>query len=155
MVITEHAFAEFIRACDVGALPWIHHMSYRDFVPQQLKWTNEDDAALPDLTVGPPSQIQAKALKKFYQIVTDRRFLVGHLFYSQNHNNWHLLYFDNRDLKPTNNHFEQGGTHIHLINHFWARWTYEAIWKHFMKGNPKMSSALHIRFRRESISSKY
>lgn len=147
-VITDDAFSEFIRVCQAHVLPWIHAISYRDFLPKNLQFTSNDSLAMPDLGIGPPEKSQVKAMKKWYQLLRERRYLVGHMFYNPNHSNWQFFYFDNRDLNPYDNHFERGA-HVHLINYLWPRHTYESIWETFNKGNPTMKGAAHIRFYRE------
>ncbi|MCL4669756.1 hypothetical protein [Burkholderia pseudomallei] len=147
-VITERAFGEFIRVCDAHVLPWLHVMSWRDFLPEKLQFTSEDSSNMPYLDIGPPRRGQAKAMRKWYQFLDDRRFLVGHMFYSPFHHNWQFFYFDNRDLNPHHNHFKHGA-HVHLINHLWPGHTYESIWQTFNDGNPGMKGALHIRYHRE------
>ena len=40
--ITEDVFAVFVMSCDVGILPRVHHISWRDFLPPNVVWTDED-----------------------------------------------------------------------------------------------------------------
>lgn len=148
-VITEDALSALISACDAGQLPWRHQISYRDFLPPNLRYTDEDSQALGHTTVGPLARVAMKAWRKWHQLLQDRRYLVGHMFYTADHSNWHFFYFDNRDLTPFENHFKAGGPHIHLINFLWPGHTCESLWKFFKEGNPKMSGAEHIRFHRE------
>ncbi|WCE93552.1 hypothetical protein [Acidithiobacillus ferriphilus] len=147
-IITENAFAEFIRVCQAPVLPWTHAISYRDILPKNWELTPEDSSAMPDLSIGPPDKDKTRAMKKWLQMLHDRRYLVGHLFYSRDHRNWQFFYFDNRDLNPYDNHFKHGA-HVHLINYLWPEHTPESILKKFMEGNPKMKGAMHIRFYRQ------
>lgn len=146
--IAESQFSEFIRACEVGALPWIHEIRYRDFIPSDLRLTPEDGRNMPNLSAGPPNKDGAKALKRVHQLLRVRRYLVGHIFYHPLYNNWQLFYFDNRDLNADNNHSKHG-PHVHLINHLWPQYTCVSAWAQFTNGNPKMNSALHVRFIRD------
>ncbi|KPD19631.1 hypothetical protein ADM96_04035 [Burkholderia sp. ST111] len=146
--ITEDVFADFVMSCDAGILPWVHHISWRDFLPQNLVWTDEDSKRLGDIDNGPLTRGATKAMRKWYQLLSERRYLVGHVFYLRDHSNWQFFYFDNRDLWAYANHFK-GGPHIHLINHLWSNRTLEGVWDEFRNGNPEMTGAEHIRFRRE------
>ncbi|HWX02495.1 hypothetical protein [Collimonas sp.] len=129
-VITLGAFHQVIEGCEMRALPWIHHISYRDFIPAHLRYTPDNIKSL------------------FPQILKQRRYLVGHIFYLQDHSNWHFFYFDQRDLDHKNNHFKNG-PHIHLVNHLWPQHSAESIWQQFNDGNPVMKGAFHICFERE------
>ncbi|MGG1944683.1 hypothetical protein AB1286_07730 [Trinickia sp. NRRL B-1857] len=146
-VITEAAFTDFIVACDSGVLhPWTHHISYRDF-PGSVIWTDEDAKRIGDINNGPLTETQTKAMRKWYQLLEERRYLVGHIFYWPDHSKWLFFYFDNRDVWQYKNHFK-GGPHMHLINHLWPDRTAESVWKEFRDGNPDMKGAEHIRFDR-------
>jgi hypothetical protein len=146
-MITQTAFVDFIEACDSRRLPpWIHHISYRDFLPK-WQWTDEDAKKIGNINNGPLTKIQTKAMQKWYQLLSERRYLVGHIFYLPDHSNWQFFYFDNRDVWQYKNHFKRG-PHIHLINHLWPNHTAESIWKEFNDGNPDMKGAEHIRFDR-------
>ncbi|WP_174902156.1 hypothetical protein [Burkholderia pseudomultivorans] len=150
-VITENAFCALISACTAAQLPWQHQMSYRDIMPNNLQYTDQDSESLGRSIVGPLKKSAMKAWRKWHQILKDRRYLVGHIFYTRDHSNWHLFYFDNRDLTPYENHFKHGGPHIHLINHLWPDHTCESLWTFFQDDNPKMTGAEHIRFHREHL----
>lgn len=98
LVITQTAFADFVMACDSGRLrPWIHHISYRDFRPN-WQWTDEDAKRIGNINDGPLTEAQTGAMRKWYQLLSDRRFLVGHIFYLPDHSNRQFVYFDNRDV---------------------------------------------------------
>ncbi|MFM0224140.1 hypothetical protein [Paraburkholderia dipogonis] len=147
--ITEDAFSDFVMLCDAGILPWVHHISWRDFLPPNLAWTDEDSKRLGNIDNGPLTREATKAMRKWYQLLNERRYLVGHVFYLRDHSNWQFFYFDNRDLWAYANHFK-GGPHIHLINHLWPNRTLEGVWNEFREGNPEMNGAEHIRFHREN-----
>ena len=148
-IITEDAFGALISACDAAQLPWRHQISYRDIMPDNLQYTDQDSKSLGHSIVGPLTKSAMKAWRKWHQLLKDRRYLVGHIFYTSDHSNWHFFYFDNRDLTPYENHFKHGGPHIHLINFLWPDHTCESLWNFFQNDNPKMNGAEHIRFHRE------
>ena len=95
--ITEDAFADFVMSCDAGTLPWVHHISWRDFLPPNLVWSDEDSKRLGNINNGPLTREATKAMRKWYQLLNERRYLVGHVFYLQDYSNWQFFYFDNRD----------------------------------------------------------
>jgi hypothetical protein len=149
-VITMGTLVDVIMACEGGLPPWTHHISYRDFLPEHLRLSEKDHQAITKNGVGPFSPEAAKAVRKMSQTMRERRYLVGHIFYTPDHANWHFIYFDQRDISSRRNHFD-GGLHIHLINHLWPQHTAQTIWSHFNTGNPQMKAALHIRcVRREN-----
>ena len=80
-IITEDVFADFVMSCDAGILPWVHHISWRDFLPLNLIWTAEDSKRLGNIDNGPLTREATKAMKKWYQLLNERRYLIGHVFY--------------------------------------------------------------------------
>ncbi|MBB5445143.1 MULTISPECIES: hypothetical protein [unclassified Paraburkholderia] len=61
-VITEDALGALISACDAGRLPWRHQISYCDFLPPNLKYTDEDSQALGHTTVGPLTRVAIESM---------------------------------------------------------------------------------------------
>lgn len=88
-----------IRGCESGSLSWGHRISHRDFVPEHLlpSQAEREQMAHEDLSVG---RKIPKHLRRLVAIFGERRYLVGHIFYNDDHSNWHLLYFDQRDIAP-------------------------------------------------------
>ena len=74
-----------ILACEMGDLAWSHKISYRDFVPQHLLPTEAEQMS-GELRIGSPIP---KYLHKLFSVFEQRRYLVGHIFYSANRSNWH------------------------------------------------------------------
>ena len=138
-------FVLLILACESGLLPWKHQISYRDFVPEHLIPTQKDHDGLSRSHVGATHSDGQKAVRKIHQLFVQRRYLVGHIFYTPDHTNWHFFYFDQRDLSTHGNHW-QHGPHIHLINHLWPNWNLTSLWNAFHSGNPKLNSAVHIKY---------
>ena len=91
-------------------------------------------------------------MRKISSIFDERRLLSGHLLFNADSSNWHLLYFDQRDMARQNNHWE-AGSHIHLINHLWPKWTAQTIWDEFRTGNPMMKGALHLKYAEDRVTS--
>ena len=144
--IDRSVFAQFVLACQAGILPWRHRISYRDFVPEDVRPTDADLHALPTNGVGRLSKEASRTVRKFSTLIQVRRYLVGHIFYSDDAADWHFFYFDQRDINDDKNHWI-GGSHIHLINHLWPNQTAQQVWDHFRSGNVQMRGSLHIRFR--------
>lgn len=145
-VIRSQDFAEFILASEMGLLPWRHRIYHREFRPPHLEPTNEEREALGRSKVGEPVHpLGQKFMRKVSAIFDERRLLVGHMFWTLDHSNWHFFYFDQRDTSPRRNHWE-GGSHIHFINYLWPNRTAQSVWSEFLTGNPKMKGALHVRY---------
>jgi hypothetical protein len=130
-----------------GVFPWQHQRHHRDFMPEHLALSPDDLGAFAANGVGLLKPRAKKTANKFAAIFEERRLLSGHIFYTPDHSEWHLFYFDQRDFAERHNHWE-GGSHIHLINHLWPGRTAEGVWEEFRTGNPQMGGALHIRFQR-------
>ena len=132
-----------IMACDGGKFPWRRKTRYRDFVPEHLVPRKEDRERMTeeDLNVSSPVP---KYLRKIMSIFDERRYLVGHLFYTPDQGNWHMLYFDQRDTSPRRNHWG-GGSHIHVFNYLCTQDGLEKVWRDFNDGNPT-TKGLHIRW---------
>lgn len=142
--ITKKEFSQTVLACEMGLLPWRHHISHRNFVPQHLEPTEEEwESVGPALASG--DRAVPKALRKIMNQFDERRLLVGHIFYNHDLSRWHLLYFDQRDTSAHGNHWKVGA-HVHLIN--WVLRTGQnanEAWQEFHDGNPKLRGALHIK----------
>ncbi|SED60238.1 hypothetical protein SAMN05444161_3564 [Rhizobiales bacterium GAS191] len=143
--ISQSHLFEIIVACETGQLPWLHKLRYRYFVPPHLEPTAKDREAMltDDLKVG---DTIPDYLRRMTRIFDERRYLVGHIFYSADLSNWHLLYFDQRDLSTRNNHWA-GGSHVHVVNWLTVRRDAKVVWEEFNAGKPHMSG-LHVRCKR-------
>lgn len=144
-LVTKTALANLILGSKAGATPWHHQAHHRQFVPSHLELTENDQTALVANGVGPMGPGARKFANKVFAIFDERRLLSGHLFFNDDVSNWHLLYFDQRDMARRANHWD-GGSHIHLINYLWPKWTAQTIWNEFRDGNPMMKGALHLRY---------
>lgn len=147
-IVTKPALSNLILGSMGGVTPWNHRRHHRQFVPDHLTISEEDKIALATNGVGPMKPAAQKFANKVSAIFDERRLLSGHLFFSDDLSNWHLLYFDQRDMSRSENHWD-GGAHIHLINHLWPQRTAQDVWDEFCTGNPRMKGALHIRFHDE------
>ncbi|HTS39886.1 MAG TPA: hypothetical protein VMH84_05020 [Xanthobacteraceae bacterium] len=141
--VTKAALADFIVGSISGVTPWAHQRHHREFVPSHLIPSTDGGVSL--TADGRFTSAAQKFMRKISSIFDQRRLLSGHLFFSSDLSNWHLLYFDQRDMARHDNHWD-GGSHIHLINHLWPNWTADSIWNEFRTGNPQMKGAYHVRF---------
>lgn len=138
-------FVNIILACDTGLLPWHHQISYRDFRPTHLDLTEDDHKAITSNGVGKMNPAASKAFGKIVQTFAERRYLVGHMFYTLDHANWTFFYFDQRDTEIRDNHFK-GGAHIHVLTHLMPNRTAKDVWKEFHDGNPEMKGSYHVKW---------
>lgn len=147
LVITSNDFAHLIEAtkyADIGVQHCIHH---RDIVPEHLHLRPEEVAALSSGEAESP----LKAGRKLVQAFKDRRFRVGHMFYTHRSKRWHFFYFDQRDLDADEAHWSYG-PHVHFVNFLWPEYSAEGLWDEFTTGNPKIGGAAHIRWIDDSLS---
>lgn len=143
-------FAALILACESRVTPWHHRIHHRDFIPEHLQPTKEEQAALTAAHgVGPLNGKAATMMRKVRQISKERRYLVGHIFFVPTLKNWHFFYFDQRDLSARENHWDHGA-HIHLINHLWPNQDAQTLWNTFRSGNVKLSGSIHIKYIRNA-----
>jgi hypothetical protein len=85
-------------ACDSGLIgPWRQSISYRDFLPNWQR-TDEDAKRLGNINNGPLTGTQTKAMRKWYQLLAERRYLVGHMFYWPDHSKWLFFFHQNFDI---------------------------------------------------------
>ena len=91
VVIYSSDFVTFIGACEMGHLPFLHQIHYRDHVPKHLHLSDRDTTALAANPVGALEPGAQKAVRKISQMFRERRYLVGHVFYVPNLTEWHFL----------------------------------------------------------------
>lgn len=145
IVIDSSAFANFIFACELTGSPFIHEIHYRDHVPEHLHLSDKDSTALAANGVGLLQPDAQKAVRKISQMFKDRRYLVGHIFYTPDLSKWHFFQFDQRDLEDEQNHWKEGA-HIHFLNWLWPNYDAKTLWASFTSGKAKMNDSLHVRY---------
>jgi hypothetical protein len=133
-----------VLACEQSGSPFGHEISYRDRVPQHLVPADSEIEALKNTPAGSTLTGEAsKAARKMSQSFKDRRYLVGHLFCSPDHEKWHFFCFDQSDLEG--NHWKKG-SHVHFVNWLWPRQNAKSVWSNFVREDIRPGSAVHIRF---------
>lgn len=145
LVIYKADFAGLIMTCNTVDVGYRHKIYYRDIVPDHLEPTTEEFEAFSNNSGNNLEGKAAKLISKVSQIFKDRRYLVGHMFFTQNLTYWHFFYFDQRDHSKQDNHWHRG-PHIHFINYLWPCYNAQDIWNRFTKGNPQMRESIHIKY---------
>lgn len=149
-LIKRRVFADFILVSMTGLLPWQHRRHHSDIRPTHLNLTDEDLKSFSGAKVGPAEGQARKAMKKVMQTFVERRYISGHLFFNEDLSNWHLFYFDQRDVDVRANHWTHG-SHVHLINYLWPEHSAQSIWDSFCSGG-KIGGAFHVRFEGDPLS---
>lgn len=145
--ILKSDFANLICACMIQAIPIAHFRFHKHHHPAHLVPKEQEHLALARNGVGPLSNEAKRFARKIDQMFEERRLLNAHLFIPREFpTHWHLFYFDQRDVDPHENHWEQG-THVHLMNMVThpRLQVLELVRKLERDARPKLSG-LHIRY---------
>jgi hypothetical protein len=146
LVVNGCDFVSLILHCEQRGDPFIHQISHRDIVPEHLLPSESEHKALSDNSPGLLTPEAAKAVSKMSQIFTERRYLVGHIFYTPSLSEWHFFCFDQRDLEDERpNHWKEG-PHVHFINWLWPGQDAKSVWSNFVGENQRPGSVIHLRF---------
>jgi hypothetical protein len=145
VVISSENFFALILACEQSDNPFCHEISYRDKVPKHLNPSDSETQALLDNPVGALSPEAEKAVRKLSQMFEERRYLVGHIFFTPDFSKWHFFCFDQRDLETEGNHWKEG-SHVHFINWLWAGQDAKSVWSNFVGDDRRPGDAIHLRF---------
>jgi hypothetical protein len=144
--ISSEDFFELVLSCETVGLPFHHEISYRDKVPPHLRLKDSEIDALKSTPAGSVlSGAAAKAVSKMSQSFEERRYLVGHMFFSPDHSSWHFFCFDQRDLKGEGNHWEHG-SHVHFVNWLWPNLTADSVWSNFVNNDDRPGAEIYLRF---------
>jgi hypothetical protein len=146
LVIHSGDFVDFILACELGSVPFLHQIHYRDHVPEHLHLNDQDTAALAANAVGPLQPGAQKAVRKLGQMFKDRKYLVGHIFYVPDLTEWHFFQFDQRDLEDERGNHWKKGAHVHFLNWLWPNYDAKTLWESFTSGKAKINDSLHVRY---------
>lgn len=115
MVLDGGDLASLILACDAESIPIGHVRVHRHFHPPHLDLTDENLQALASNGVGPLSKAAKKTVNKVSATFRERRLFNAHFFWLAEYpREWHLFYFDQRDV--AGDHWREG-SHIHLMNY--------------------------------------
>jgi hypothetical protein len=146
LVVNGSDFVAWILHCELRGDPFIHQITYRDIVPGHLDPSDSELKALANNGLGELGPEAAKAVRKMGQMFEERRYLVGHMFYTPNLSEWHFFCFDQRDLEDERpNHWKEG-PHVHFINWLWPGQDAKSVWSNFVGENQRPGNAIHLRF---------
>ena len=148
LTVYSYDFVNFILACEQDILPFHHKIHHQDYIPSHLEPSDSDLRALAKNGVGRLNVDASRTVRKVFQLFTERRYLVGHIFYTSNLLDWHFFYFDQRDTELHNKQWVEG-SHIHYINWLWPEHSAKSIWEKFTSGNVQMNGSLHLRWKDE------
>jgi hypothetical protein len=149
-VVQSDDLANLILACSVGAIPFGHIPIFQHHHPEHLVLKDADTKALSENGVGPLGPAAQKTVNKVMAMFNERRLFCGHMIWPMTHpGEWHLFYFDQRDVAERGNHWDQG-SHIHLIN--WVTHPRtdpnQLVRELFETVRPNLRGSLHIRYNR-------
>lgn len=137
-------FFKLVLSCETSGKPFLHEISYRDKVPSHLIPGDSEIEALKNTPAGMIlSGEAAKAASKMSQSFEERRYLVGHMFYTPDRSRWHFFCFDQRDLQG--DHWEKG-SHVHFINWLWPNLSADSVWSNFVNNDNRPGAVIHLRF---------
>lgn len=153
-VVYSTDLANLILASQAEVIAIRHIPVFQHHHPEHLILTNEDLSALGSNGVGPLRPRAQKTVRKLDEMFAQRRMFCGHLFWMpESAGEWHLFYFDQRDVSDRNNHW-QHGSHIHLMSMV----THPRLDPNDLLGRlasskrPKLGGSLHIRYARDTPS---
>ena len=146
LTIRSEDFFALVLACEHSGNPFSHEITYRDKVPEHLVPSDSEIQALENTPAGTLLTGDAeKAVRKMSQSFKERRYLVGHMFFTPDYAKWHLFCFDQRDLDTEGNHWKEG-SHVHFINWLWPRQDAKSVWSNFVTEDQRPGGAIHLRF---------
>jgi len=105
MVLWQNEFVALILMARNGLDHYKYAVHYWEEQPEHLQLSEEEKKAFSENGVGPLKGKAKKALSKTMQMFVQRKWVVGHLFYTANFKIWHLFYFDLKDVSDQNNHW--------------------------------------------------
>lgn len=149
-VILRSDLADLICACMVEAIPIRHFRFHKHHHPEHLVPKDRDHEALARNGGGPLSKDAKRFVNKIGQMFEQRRLFNGHLFIPVEYpSDWHLFYFDQRDVDRHHNHWEHG-EHIHLMNMVTHPRlpVLDLVMQLDSEDRPKLGGGMHIRYRR-------
>lgn len=138
-VITIEEFAAVTMAAGAGLLgSYLYARHFVELVPEHLTVTKDDIGVL-----GTPAG--EKTMRKVSQVFKDRRKLGVHLFFLPTKERWHLLYFSQRDMSDTDNHWK-AGPHIHYSRESYTNDPLDTIWAKIRAARPEFPKGEHVRY---------
>ena len=141
-------FFKLVLACEMWGVPFLHAITHKDRVPPHLVPKDSEIDALQNSPAGTAlTGGAAKAISRLAQALEDRRYLVGHIFFTPDKSKWHFFCFDQRDLN-TKEEITMG---VWLApstssSWLWPNFTADTVWQNFTIDDDRPGSDLHLRF---------
>ena len=130
--------------------PYFYAFKRFDTLPDHLHLTEQDLSALTRSNghKGSDHGLQ-KALNKIFQFPEEANRSTAHLFYTGQHQFWHLFFFDIRDTRSVRPNWK-GGPHWHYLSHLFTNKSCQEVWSGFCKDGRQAlpKNGAHIRIRR-------
>jgi hypothetical protein len=146
LTIRSDDFFALVLACERSGEPFAHEISHRDNVSPHLVPSDSEIEALKSTSAGRLLSGDAgKAARKMSQSFVERRYLVGHMFFTPGYSKWHFFCFDQRDLESSGNRWKEG-SHVHFVNWLWPGQDAKSVWSNFVGENDRPARAIHLRF---------
>ena len=143
LVVTKTELSNLFLAARLGDLPpYLHAVHHAQFVPEHLLPTDADNGAIFEETTDPRGN---KFVRKVSQIFPQRRLWSFHRLFTPAKDQWHLIYFNQRDMCGTENHWT-GGAHFHYSRNGFVNDTFDTMWARLLGDPPKPPAHVHIRF---------
>jgi hypothetical protein len=129
-----------------GQLRLSHHSKHMEFVPEQRRLTEDERAAVFAAT-DTPTSLDAKVAAKVRQGFVEREHRSIHMF-ANGADEWHCFFLSFHDTQQSDNHWKQGGGHLHFVNHTFdsRRLTKKKVWRQLDKRKHSLPT-VHVRFR--------
>jgi hypothetical protein len=145
-VFASLALSDIILAASDGGLETYRYKShFAELSPPHLEMTDVDLRALGMSRVGTLDDDARTAARKVSQMFVDRKLFAAHMFYTPNHDLWHLIYFTQRDIDRRSNHWV-AGAHIHYSRESYANKPLKQVWADVCDDPPKPPRGEHIRY---------
>jgi|MudIll2142460700_1097286.scaffolds.fasta_scaffold39868_2 hypothetical protein len=118
-----------------------HQLKNFEYIPQPIKEKVPEIGRL--LGTGDTK----RAVGILNGVFGQRRLSFAHIF--EKKEEWHIFYFDHRDILESEDNHWKYGAHIHFVNHLWANLKKEDVWDS-LAGRSNKAYGLHVRFKRYS-----
>lgn len=145
VVITEDELVDLFQwSRQIG---YVHSSRHAEYQPTEAQLTEHDLEALRSRDPAIRAQKLPKLMNKTDKLFNVRKRLSAHLFLNPSMK-WHLFYFSLEDIADRcDNHWKQGGPHIHFINHLWPQYQLEQLDDLLFSDRKVKITGEHIRFK--------
>jgi hypothetical protein len=147
IVVTDEDMGKAFLGAGLGLVePYLYARHFKTLTPQHLVPTKMDIAAIAANGVGELKPAGKKTMRKVRQIFADRRMFCAHLLYLPSKEQWHLIYFDQRDMSTEGNHWKKGGSHFHYSRETFVNISMDEMWSRVRAEIPNPPPSMHVRY---------